>query len=118
MNADNSKSLTSIKSFFEHNPVFTIEEFRAALGKGRSEHTLHTHLKRYRASSYIESIKPGVYVVHGLRGHPQADEYMVAAKMAEDAVLAYHTAYDLRGFGHSLFHRIYYLTTQHRREQE
>jgi predicted transcriptional regulator of viral defense system len=107
--------MSNFKKFFEANPVFTTEEFKEAFLDGRSLHTLHTQLKRYAKSGYIKAIRRGTYFVKGPAGRATApDEYLVASKLAEDAVLAYHTAFDVLGFAHSLYYRIYYLTKKRR----
>jgi len=38
------------------------------------------------------------------------DPYLVASRLAPDAVLGYHTALELHGHGHSVFHRFQFLT--------
>jgi predicted transcriptional regulator of viral defense system len=107
--------MSNFKKFFEANPVFTTEEFKEAFLDGRSLHTLHTQLKRYAKSGYIKAIRRGTYFVKGPAGRATApDEYLVASKLAEDAVLAYHTAFDVLGFAHSLYYRLYYLTKKRR----
>jgi predicted transcriptional regulator of viral defense system len=107
--------MSDFKKFFAENPVFTAEEFKEAFLNGRSMHTLHTQLKRYTKSGYIAAVRRSVYFVKGVTGKAVApDEYLLASKLAEDAVLAYHTAFDVLGFGHSLYYRIYYLTKKRR----
>ena len=40
------------------------------------------------------------------------DMYLLASKMAEDAVLAYHTALEYHGKAYSVYHRFHYLSTR------
>jgi predicted transcriptional regulator of viral defense system len=103
--------LSNIKLFFEENPVFTVADFKQAFGKGRSPQTLQTQLKQYKQSGYIDTLRRGVYYVKGLAGKAMPDEFLVLSKLAPDALIAYHSAFDLLGFGHSLFHSLYYLTS-------
>ena len=109
------KSMSEFKKFFAENPVFTAEEFKDAFLNGRSVHTLHAQLKHYTNSGYIAAIRRGVYFVKGVTEKAAVpDEYLVASKLAEDVVLGYHTAFDVLGFGHSLYYRIYCLTKKRR----
>jgi predicted transcriptional regulator of viral defense system len=102
--------LSSIKQFFEENPVFTVAEFKQAFGQGRTLQTLQTQLKQYKQNRYIDTLRRGVYFVKGLSGKALPDEFLVLSKLAADSLIAYHSAFDLLGFGHSLFHSLYYLT--------
>jgi predicted transcriptional regulator of viral defense system len=43
------------------------------------------------------------------------DRFLVAAALAEDAVLAYHSALEVLGFAHSVYQDVYYLTTRRRK---
>jgi predicted transcriptional regulator of viral defense system len=43
------------------------------------------------------------------------DAYLVASKLATDAVLAFHTALDVLGFGHSVFNTYHYFSKTYRR---
>lgn len=102
-----------IEEFFARHPVFTLEEFRREVGNTITTSTLHTHLKRYRKTGRINSIKQGLYYV--ARAGQQTDTapvdpYLVASKAEVDAILGFHTAFELLGAGHSQFSRIYYLT--------
>ena len=108
--------MSEFKKFFAENPAFTIQEFKDTFANGRSPHTLYAQLKRYVKNGYIEAVRRGVYWVKSpLGGVAIPDEYLLASKLANDAVLAYHTAFDVLGFGHSLYHRIYYLTQTRQR---
>jgi predicted transcriptional regulator of viral defense system len=110
--------MAKIEDFFATHPVFTLEDFKREVGQTITPLTLHTHLKRYRKTGRIDTIKQGLYYVVS-RGHQSKttpiDLYLVAGKVAEDSVIAFHTAFELLGAGHSVFYRMYYLTRSPRR---
>ncbi len=111
--------MAKIEDFFATHPVFTLDEFKREVGQTIAPSTLHTHLKRYRKMERINAIKQGLYYVVS-RGHRSkttpVDLYLAAGKAAEDSVIAYHTAFELLGTGHSVFYRMYYLTQSPRRQ--
>lgn len=43
------------------------------------------------------------------------DRFLAAAALANDAVLAYHSALEVVGFAHSVYRDVYYLTTRRRK---
>jgi len=110
--------MAKTEDFFATHPVFTLEEFKGEVGQTITSLTLHTHLKRYRKTGRIGTIKQGLYYVVS-RGHKSkttpVDMYLVAGKAAQDSVIAFHTAFELLGVGHSVFHHVYYLTRSPRR---
>jgi predicted transcriptional regulator of viral defense system len=58
-------------------------------------------------------VRRGLYAVVPPGADPETypiDPYLVAAKMAEDAVLAYHTALELHGKAYSVYEHFFYLT--------
>ena len=111
--------MAKIEDFFATHPVFTLKEFKEEVGKTITRLTLHTHLKRYRKIGRIDTIKQGLYYVVS-RGHQSkttpVDLYLVAGKVAEDSVIAFHTAFELLGVGHGVFYRVYYFTRSPRRQ--
>lgn len=101
-------------TFFATNPVFTHAEFVAAhTAGGRSEHTSNSLLAKHLASGRLLRIRRGLYatVPPGLDPHAASpDPYLVAAKLHDDAVLAYHAALAFHGKAYSVWRRIQYLT--------
>lgn len=104
-----------LNEFFPKHPVFTVEEladFLAARGSGNPwtrKALLAYHQKRGR----ILRVRRGLYVVVPPGVSPEAcpvDPYLVATKMADDAVLAYHTALEFHGKAYSVHERFVYLT--------
>lgn len=101
--------------FFEGAPVFTTDEFRNAGVGSRSPLTARNLLAHHAARGRILRIRRGLYatVPRGVR--PEAlnvDPYLVATKMASDAVVAYHAALQFHGRAHSISSRFTYLTAR------
>ncbi len=110
--------MARIEKFFATHPVFTLHEFKTEVGKTITTSTLHTHLKRYRKTGRIDTIKQGLYYVVPVGREPSTapvDPYLIACKAAEDSIIGFHTAFELLGAGHSEFSRKYYLTQRPKR---
>ena len=106
---------TSPTVYFAEHPVFTHREFVAAhTVRGRSRHTSNAILARHLASGRLVRVRRGLYAAappgrEHLGFFP--DEYLIAAKVRDDGVLAYHTALELHGVAHSVWWRVQTLTS-------
>ena len=113
MQARNSKSMRPL-DFFAAHPVFTHAEFVAAhTAGGRSEHTSNSLLAKHLAAGRLLRIRRGLYatVPTGLDPREASpDPYLVATKLREDAVVAYHAALAYHGKAYSVWRRYQYLT--------
>jgi len=111
-----SVSWTGSLAFFASHPVFTHREFAAAhMARGRSESTSNNILARYVASGRLMRVRRGLYaaVPLGREGtHFMPDDYVIAAKSQDDAVLAYHTALAFHGIAHSVWWRFQTMTSR------
>ena len=95
-----------VHSFFERNPVFTTKEFAAYLQSQRrgSKKTLESLLRYYMGKGRLLRVRRGLYAVVPVGSDPenyQVDPYLIASKMADDAVLGYHTALQFYGKAYS-----------------
>lgn len=102
-------------TFFNRYPVFTYREFaRAHSATGqRSRQTTKNLLSQHVANGLLLHVRRGLYAVVPPGANPETfpvDPYLVAAKMTDDAVLAYHTALELHGKAHSVFNEFYFLS--------
>jgi len=106
--------------FFARHPVFRYEEFLAAhAGRGgRSRQTTASVLKQRVAAGTLLHLRRGLYatVPRGAdaRSHP-VDPYLVATKLATDAVVAFHAALQFHGKAYSLWNRFHYVTRARQR---
>lgn len=104
--------------FFSSHPVFTHEEYLAAHGFGRerSPRTVDSLLRRHVEAERLLRVRRGLYAVlpPGANAEDfQPDPFLVATKLANDAVVAYHAALQFRGKAYSVWHRFSVLTSVH-----
>ena len=113
MSAQISKYLRP-EDFFAWHPVFTHAEFVAAhTAGGRSEHTSNGLLAQRVSSGRLLRIRRGLYAVVPPGTDADLvvpDPYLVATKLREDAVVAYHAALAFHGSAYSVWSRVHYLT--------
>lgn len=100
--------------FFETHPVFTHSEFAEAHSGGgqRSRHTSNNLLAKHVAAGRILRVRRGLYatVSRGLEAaKAPVDPYLVATKLTDDAVVAYHAALQFHGRAYSLWRRFHHL---------
>lgn len=101
--------------FFARTPVFRLEEFRRAYlaGGRRQAATSKAVLKQHVAAGNLINVRRGLYaVVPPTAGAAtfRVDPFLIASRLTEDAVVAYHAALQLHGLAHSISTRITYLT--------
>jgi predicted transcriptional regulator of viral defense system len=101
--------------FFVRHPVFRFEEFSSAhQGAGaRSPLTTASLLKHHVAAGNLIHVRRGLYAhvpESASASSYRVDPYLVASRLSDDAVVAYHSALQLLGKAHSLSYRITYLT--------
>ncbi len=106
------------KKFLGKGP-FTFQDLYQAF-KGENERkTLHNYLYMGLKRGYVKPIKRGLYYVvlpTDEKTEFTPDPFLVAAKLAPDSILAFHSALELHGAAYSYSHRVYfYSKTQTRR---
>ena len=104
-----------MQEFLATHPVFTYREFAASLGRGgaRSGKALDALLAYHCKQGRLLRVRRGLYCTVPPGTDPAAcpvDAWLLAAKMADDAVLAYHTALEFHGRAYSVFNEIQYLS--------
>ena len=109
------KQQPSLQVFLARHPVFTSEELAQAYAPRGSGNlgTLRVLLSRQHARGRVLSVRRGVYAVVPLGTQADAapvDPYLVASRLAPDAVLSHHTALELHGHAHSAFANYQFLT--------
>jgi predicted transcriptional regulator of viral defense system len=103
--------------FFARRPVFTYEEFAASLDVDgpRSVKTRDSLLAHHIKTGRILRVKRGLYASVPFGASPDTfpvDTFLLAGKMAEDAVIAYHTALEFYGKAHSVREEFLFLTSR------
>ena len=106
--------------FFASHPVFRFEEFRAAhqSGGGRSLETTGSVLKQHVAAGNLLNVRRGLYarVPAGADAASfRVDPYLLASRLSEDAVIAYHSALALLGKAQSQSRRLTFLSRRRAR---
>jgi len=103
--------------FLETHPVFTIEELRKYFSLPDGSRDASDILLHNKRMGRIGVVKTGLYYVvrpGSTDGSTPVDPFLLTAKLAGDAVLSFHTALDLLGFGHSVFNSYYYYSHRSR----
>ncbi len=99
--------------FFDAHPVFTHAEFVSAhTATGRSAHTSNALLHKHLASGRLLRVRRGVYAAVPRATDPEkavVDPYLIASRLADDAVIAYHAALQFHGRACSISRRFHYL---------
>jgi predicted transcriptional regulator of viral defense system len=105
--------------FYEVHPVFSHAEFVTAhTAEGRSPSTSNNLLANHLASGRLIRIQRGLYatVPRGVKPSEIAiDPYLVASKLENDAIVAYHAALQFFGKAYSIWRRFHYLTAKRAR---
>jgi predicted transcriptional regulator of viral defense system len=104
-----------LQQFFSTHPAFTHEEFVDFLDREapRSVKAQESLLAYHRKRGRLLRVRRGLYWVVPPGSYPATcavDAYLLAAKMAPDAVMAHHTALELHGKAYSVFEELQYLT--------
>lgn len=104
------------RDFFSQHPVFTSWEYAQFLAEEKSagartqESLLSYHLK----AGNLVRIKRGLFAVTSPRETSTAsytvDSYLLASKLTDDAILAYHSALAFYGKAYSITHQFCLLT--------
>jgi len=101
--------------YFARHPVFRFEDFVAAHREGgaRSVQSSQAVLKQHVRAGNLLHLRRGLYAVVPRGQSPSTlpvDPYLLAGRMASDAVVAYHAALQFHGKAHSASRRFTYLT--------
>lgn len=100
------------EDFLAKHPVFRVDEL-SELGKNTNRWTVKATLAYHRKQGHVLLVRRGLYAAVPRGASPDTcpvDPYLLASKMADDAILAYHTALEVQGKAHSVFEQFRYLT--------
>lgn len=103
--------------FFARHSVFTYEEFAAFLDADgpRSVKTRDSLLAHHIKTGRILRVRRGLYASVPFGASPDTfpvDTFLLAGKMSDDAVIAYHTALEFHGKAHSVREEFLFLTSR------
>ncbi len=107
----------SLKELLLQKAVLTHADIRAYRGANgaNNDKTMAALLAYHLRKGHLVRVRRGLYLVVPPGASPETcpvDPYLLAAKMTDDAVLAYHTALEVHGKAHSVFERFYYLSNK------
>jgi predicted transcriptional regulator of viral defense system len=103
---------------FQEHPVLTLDLWERQLGGPNSRARAVEQAKYYAEVGRLRRLARGLYAVTPIGTDPrtfQPDPYLVAAALRPDAILSHHSALDLLGHAHSVFHQFPYFTAHPRR---
>lgn len=106
-----------INTFFYSHPVFRHNEFAVWKAQQGTDNprAIQNALQYYVDTGRLLNIRRGFYAVVPPTETSESlivDPYLVAAKVNEDNVLAYHTALELHGIAYTIFDRFTFLTNK------
>lgn len=106
-----------LNDFFSRHAVFTVEELDHFLSgqKSLNLNTRKSLLAYYCKKGRIINIHRGLYATIPYGSDPSSfpvDPYLLTAKMAKDAVLAYNTALQFHGKAYSVSNRLIYISSK------
>ena len=104
--------------FFVANPVFSLDDAVRYLAPPRGRLGAVERLKHHLETGRLKLVMKGVYAVAPAgvsadRFHP--NPFLVASAVRPDAIFSHHSALDLLGTAHSLWHGCTVYTAQRRR---
>ncbi len=98
-----------LQAFFADRPVFTLAELAEARGETGGLGPARNQVKRHVASGRVKSVARGIYAVvpPGLDAERfQPDPFLVGAAARPEGIFAYHSALELLGAAHSVWHQL------------
>lgn len=93
--------------FLADHPVFSLEQLAAVRGDERNQGSARNQLKHHLATGRIKAVARGVYalVPPGLDAQKYLpDAFLVAQAARPNGIFAYHSALELLGAAHSVWH--------------
>jgi predicted transcriptional regulator of viral defense system len=104
-----------LRTFFAAHPLFSRAELTTHLHARRSGNpkAVDALLRYHVQAGHLVKLRRGLYGVVPAGANPgtsPVDSYLLASRLADDAVLGYHAALALHGKAHSVFQQFYFLT--------
>lgn len=106
--------------FFALHPVFTHDEYKQFLivqgtvNANTQREILSYHLKKQNIVRIRRELYASIPISsrHSAESF-QIDPYLIAGRITNDAVLAYHTAFDFYGVSYSLYNQLTFISQNH-----
>ncbi len=112
-----------IRTFLAKHPVFTRDELEAALRASHStdQNTANARLAHHVRAGHVIQIQRGLYASVPAGSNPAffvPDPWLVAAKLTDDAAIAYHSAFQLHGRAYTVSSEYVFVSSQPVRAKE
>jgi predicted transcriptional regulator of viral defense system len=104
----------ALDNFFSEHPVFRYEELLSYLSqeKAYKETTLKSLLHYHIEKKHITRIRRGYYaVIANKRNISTYDALLIAGRMNNSALIAYHSALTFHGIAYSLLNTVFFIST-------
>lgn len=93
---------------------FSRQDVVALVGTEKAAHSL---LHDYVNAGYIERIRRDLYTTISLETkQPVSNRFLIATRIANDAYVSYHSAFEYYGYANQVFHEVYVTTTSRFRD--
>lgn len=105
------------QDFLQQNTVFTTEDFARYLGGPDALSRARFRLRYFTREGRVKAVVRGVFATvpfHTTPRQHEPDPYLVAAAVRPDAVFCHHSALELHGQAHSLWHVVTVYTRRRR----
>lgn len=87
---------------------FTRDELARLAG---SDSAAAWHIRKFLEKGYIERVRRDLYVVMSLEtGQPIPNRFQIASRVAEDACVSHHSAFEYYGYANQVFYEVYVAT--------
>lgn len=101
--------------FFTQHLLFSVNELRQNLNYRGTESSLYSLLRYHLKKGHVRHVKNGLYAYVPPGTNPQnvfVDSYLLASKLAKDAVIGYQSALGYWGKLYSMRNDLVYLTSE------
>ncbi|HIF0302613.1 TPA: type IV toxin-antitoxin system AbiEi family antitoxin domain-containing protein [Legionella pneumophila] len=103
----------NIETFFYDHPVFRKDEFISWKEKdgGTNPVTIRNILQYHANRGRIMNIRRGLYAVVPPNANADTysvDSYLIAGRITEDSVIAYHSALEIHGLAYTIYNQRYF----------
>ena len=113
-----TKNKSNAARLFQEHPILPLDAWAREIGGRNARTRVVAQAKYYAGTGRLRRLTRGLYAVVPIGTEPRTfvpDPYLVAVALRSDAILSHHTALDLLGHAHSVFHQFPYFTAHLRR---
>ena len=113
----------NMRTFLAKHPVFTRDELESALQADYStdDNAVNARLAHHVRAGHVIQIQRGLYASVPAASEPASfvpDPWLVASKLAEDAAIAYHSAFQLHGRAYTVSSEYVFVSSRSVRAKE